>query len=352
VTVKVNDPVFAGWNPPDYSVTPQGKVSNAKPGRWNNWSRWGDEDQVGTANLLTAERTAHAATLIRTGERYSLGLPIGIPIPGGPGGEAMTARGNRRTINRAQLLHFFASTAGDGVLGDPQAQYPVDANTKYDFSDDFLLIALQHTTQLDGFGVAIDDAMFNGYWAGLVTATSGARRLGIHHRAKGIVGRGVLLDVARHLGVERMDDRFRIGPDLLLQVAEAEGVTIGEGDILLIRTGWLGWWFEDGADAEPGLAPGVSGATIPLFAERDIAMVALDNVTAEVVDNEAEPGYRRAEFHISGLRDLGLQIGEYFNLDELAAACSEDGVYEMFFVASPLPVVGGAGSPINPLAIR
>jgi kynurenine formamidase len=350
---RVSEVDFQGWSPPQYTVTPAGKVSDATPGQWHNWGRWGDEDQVGTLNLLTPERVSRAAGLIQTGERYSLALPIGVPVPGG---SAASDMGSRRTMNRAQLFHFFGCSAGDGVLGDPKAQYTVDEEARYEYSDDFLLIALQHTTQLDGFGAGTGHALYNGYWAGLVTARSGARRLGIHHRAQGVVGRALLLDVARYLRVERLPDRFRIGPELLLEVAAAQDVEIEPGDILLVRTGWLGWWFAaaeaERSAANPSLAPGIAAAAIPLLAERDVAMIAFDNVTSEVMEDDEESGTARLRFHIAALRDLGLQVGEYFDLDDVAAACDGDGRYAMFFVAAPLPVVGGAGSPLNPIVIR
>src|SRR5205085_583511 len=138
--------------------------------------------EIGTANLLTPERIAAAAALVKTGKRFSLALPIGPPTPGG---------------YRSEPLHFYGMAAGDAVLGGGRggAAFPV--------SDDYVVMALQASTQIDGFGhVGGDSVLYNGYWAGLVNATSGARRLGIHHLARGIVGRAVLLDVARHLGVE------------------------------------------------------------------------------------------------------------------------------------------------------
>jgi kynurenine formamidase len=351
---RYNEVPLSGWTPPNYSVNEKGKVSGAVPGKYNNWGRWGEEDQKGTLNLVTPERIKRAAGLIRTGVRFPLGLPIGIPTAGGEGGH--TAKGARRNISRGYLMHFFGAVSGDAVLSNQKGMGAwmggEDGDApKYHISDDFLVIALQHTTQLDGFGMGIDDTIYNGFWAGLGTARSGLQRNGMHNRAEGIFGRAILLDVANHLGVERLEDGFRIGPDLLLETAQAEGLDIEAGDILLIRTGWLGWWFRDGAGANMGLAPGISSHAVPLLHERDVVMVAFDNVASEVVGN-VEPGFRPIEFHVNALRDLGLQVGEYFDLDELADACREDGVYEMFFAAEPLPVIGGAGSPLNPVAIK
>ena len=165
---EVPDVPFPGWEPPSYRVDDHGKVVGAEPGPHHNWGRFGELDQIGTANHLTPERIAAAAALVRTGKRFSLALPIGPPTPGG---------------YRSEPLHFYGMAAGDGVLGSGRggARYPV--------SDDYIVMALQASTQLDGFGhVGGDSTLYNGYWAGLVTATGGARRLGVHHLARGIVG--------------------------------------------------------------------------------------------------------------------------------------------------------------------
>ncbi len=202
------------WSPPAYAVDERGKVVGATPGEPNNWGRWGDDDQRGCLNLFTAEHVGAAATLARTGKRFALGLPIGgPPMPG----------------YRPAPLHLFGQTTGDFVLGDGRFQY----------SDDYVVLALQATTQLDGFGhVGDSDVLYNGYWAGLITASSGARRLGIHHLADGIVGRAVLLDFAKD---GPLPGGHAIEADALEATARAQGVEVRAGDILLVRTGHLGW---------------------------------------------------------------------------------------------------------------
>jgi kynurenine formamidase len=329
----IPDTPFAGWDPPSYRVDANGKVVGAQPGPHNNWGRFGDLDQIGTANHLTPERIAGAAALVKTGKRFSLALPIGPPTPGG---------------YRSEPLHFYGMAAGDGVLGSGRggARYPV--------SDDYIVMALQASTQLDGFGhVGGDSTLYNGYWAGLVTATGGARRLGVHHLARGIVGRAVLLDVARHLGVEHLEPGFPIGPDELDGAAAAQGVGIAPGDILLVHTGHVGWKRDlapGSPDAVNRSEPGVSTRAIPWLHDHDIAMVATDTAACSVVP--AEPGDEFLTWHVAALRDLGLLVGELFDLDELAADCAADGVSEGFFVAAPMPIVGASGSPLNPIVVK
>ena len=331
---EIADAPFPGWSPPAYRVDPDGKVVGAQPGAHHNWGRFGDLDQLGTANHCTADRIVTAARLIRTGKRFTLGLPIGPPTPGG---------------YRSEPLHFYGMAAGDGVLSASRA------GGDFQTSDDYIVMALQASTQLDGFGhVGAEHTLYNGYWAGLVNATNGARRLGVHHIARhGIVGRAVVLDIARHLGVEHVEPGFAIGPEELDGAARAQNVSVTPGDIVLVHTGHLGWKTTLARNSVEALSrhePGMGIAAIPWLREHDVAMVATDTAACQVVP--AEAGDPFLTWHVAALRDLGLLIGELFDLDELAADCAADGVYEGFFVALPMPVVGASGSPLNPLVIK
>jgi kynurenine formamidase len=331
---EIPDPPFAGWVPPEYHVDEHGKVVGARPGEHHNWGRFGELDQLGTANHLTPDRIVAAAALIRTGKRFTLGLPIGRPTPGG---------------YRAEPLHFYGMAAGDGVLGGGRG------GADFQTSDDYVVMALQASTQLDGFGhVGAEHTLYNGYWAGLVNATNGARRLGIHHIARhGIVGRAVVLDIARHLAVAHVEPGFAIGPDELEGAARMQNVAVSSGDIVLVHTGHLAWKTTLAADAPEAASrrePGIGIRAIPWLHDHDVAMIATDTAACQVVP--AEDGDPFLTWHVAALRDLGLLVGELFDLDELAADCAADRVYEGFFVASPMPVVGASGSPLNPLVIK
>jgi kynurenine formamidase len=316
------------WHPPTYSVDGNGKVIAARAGSPNNWGRWGDLDQKGTANLLTAERAARAARLVKTGKRYSLALPLG--------------NGQLNPGTRPNVLHLFSRSTADFLLGD-RGVHGVQT------SDDIVVLPLQAATQLDGHGhFAHDDSLYNGYWAGLVTAGSGARRLGIHHHADGIVGRGVLLDVARVVGIDPFE--ASITATMLEATMSAQQVALGPGDILLVRTGFLGAWLDKPELRVRRRQSGLDFDTIPWLAERDVAMVAADNRTVEAVPGP--PGQPLLPWHRAALRDLGLLVGELFDLDELAEDCAATDVYEFLFVAAPLPVVNAVGSPLNPLVIK
>jgi kynurenine formamidase len=316
----------SNWDPPAYKVDAAGKVVGVSPGTPNNWGRWGADDQRGTANLLTTERVAAAAKLVRSGKQFGLGTPI-------------VARGGSRPGPRPQPIHLWAAAAGDGVLNG----MPVSG------SDDWIVMALQGSTQLDGLAhVSMQDTMYNGFWAGLVTASGGARRLGLHNCGDGVNGRGVLLDVARHVGSDPLERGFQIGPDLLDATAAAQSVAIEAGDLLFVRTGFLGDHLANPMHG-PG-EPGLDDFCITWLHEHDIAVVAADNTAVQFV--HPEPGGTSFRFHLATLRDLGLYLGEVLDLDALAADCAADGVYEGFCVTSTLPVVGSVGSPINPTFIK
>lgn len=321
------EPDFPGWCPPAYTVDAAGKVAGATAGEPNNWGRWGDHDQRGTANLLSRGAVVEAARLVHTGETFDLAVAIG--------------RGAPNAGTRFEPQHLLARAAGDQVLADPG---PFGLQS----SDDVVVLPTQAATQLDGLAhVAADDAMYNGFWAGLVTAQSGARRLGIHHQAGGIVGRGVLLDVAGVLGTDPFDTA--IDAVMLERVAAECGVRVGPGDVLLVRTGFLGRWLDDPEARRRRRQSGLTEGTIPWLAERDVAMVAADNRTVEVVP---DPSGAVLPFHVAAIRDLGLLLGELFDLDALAAACQADRRYEFMFVAMPMPLVNAVGSPLSPVAIR
>jgi kynurenine formamidase len=323
----VEDQPLTPWDPPTYHVDGDGKVEGAEPGTPNNWGRWGPLDQRGTANLLTPERIAAAGRLIRTGRRFSLALPIGTDQLN-PG----TRDAPRHIVNRS----LADAVAGDMVL-------------EIESSDDLIILPLQATTQLDAHAhFAHSHFLYNGFWAGLVTGRSGARRLGIHHQSQGVVGRGVLLDVGRIAELDPFDGV--IGPELLEATAAAHGVHVQPGDILLVRTGWLGAWIGDPDVRRRRRNAGLSLDTIEWLAAADVAMVAADNRTVETVPGPA--GHPPLPFHTAALRDLGLLVGELFDLDQLAVDCAADGVHEFFFAAMPLPVVNAVGSPLNPVAVK
>jgi kynurenine formamidase len=182
--------------------------------------------------------------------------------------------------------------------------------------------------------------------------STGAIRNGIEQAADRIVSRGVLLDVARYKGLEALDDGYAITEEDLRGCIESQGPTsqVGAGDIVLLRTGQLGrarahgWGTYAGGDA-----PGLSFWTVAWIHRTEIAAIASDTWGVEVRPNEFPRAFQ--PWHQVVIPNLGLTVGEMFDLDALSDHCATDGVFEFLLVAGPLPITGAVGAPVNPLAI-
>jgi kynurenine formamidase len=219
------------------------------------------------------------------------------------------------------------------------------------YADDTVVLHLQSATHWDSLcHIFHRGRMFNGYPADEFTAQGSARNGAEALRAK-LVGRGVLLDIPRSKGVDWLDDGYAITADDLEAAAEFGKVTVGAGDILLLRTGQMARCFAQGwGTYAGGDAPGLSFFTIPWLANRNIAAVASDTWGVEVRPNELPDSFQ--PFHIPTVVYMGLLLGEMFDLEALAAACADDGRYEMLVSAPPLAFTGTAGAPPGPVALR
>ena len=239
--------------------------------------------------------------------------------------------------------------AGDGVLGGGRggAAFPV--------SDDYVVMALQASTQIDGFGhVGGDGSSTTATGPG--SSPRRAARGGSASTTSRAASSGARCcsTSPRHLGVEHLEPGFPIGPDELDGAASRAG-RVGRRRRHRARA-HRSHQLEDRTrrqvdpDARSRHEPGISIRAIPWLHDHDVAMIATDTAACQVVP--AEPGDAFLTWHVAALRDLGLLVGELFDLDELAADCAADGVYEGFFVAAPMPVVGASGSPLNPIVIK
>jgi len=307
------------------------------PSGLSNWGRWGADDEIGTANFITPEAIVRAARLVRKGVVFSCAIPIDERGPVYPG--------------RLPPKHVMTLSGADYAAGQKGVGTIPEGGMK--FADDYIFAALQSTTQWDALSHAwYGQELYNGVSEREIRGSTGARKLGIEKLHRHFVGRGVLLDVARAVNEgRRLSPGYAVTPDDLDRAVALARVPIERGDILLVRTGHLPWFYEltDKREFWSG-APGLGRATVAWLHDREIAAVAVDNLTAEVQPAE-EPG-NSFPLHGALIRDLGLTVGEMFDLETLATDCAEDGVYEFLFVAQPLRVVGAVGSPINPLAIK
>lgn len=327
------------WEAPRYTVDDNGKVSGAyEPEGVNNWGRWGVDDQIGTQNLIGNEQRRNAARTVQSGKVFSLALPIDANGP--------------RFHTRPAPLHWFLMTGSDQVAGSPYAA--VDPG--FQWNDDMFQMPLQGSTQWDGFAhVMYQDTMYNGYWAGNVTAFGGASVLGIDKHRENFVGRCVLLDVARSEGLDPLERLTVIDRAMIERCLERQGTTIESGDMVLVRTGYLALWDSTWSPDEVmhyfSGSPGLGVSAVDWCHDNDVSAVATDTIAVEVFQPE-DPDARRYPVHVGALVDLGLPLGEFWVLDELAADCADDGRYEFMLVAPPLNIPGAVGSPINPIALK
>ena len=301
----------------------------------SNWGRWGADDQIGTLNFVTPADIVAAGKLIRKGKVFALGLSLKEPIQSGLFG------------GRWNPIHTMLATGTDAANGNQDVPFPY-----LRYADDAINMPCQASTQWDALcHIFYGDKMYNGFDAGLVDAR-GAKKLGIENVRDKMAGRGVLLDIARWKGVDCLPDGYAITNDDLDGCAAAQGVTVGRADFVIVRTGHQERCLEskDWSGYAGGDAPGLAFETAYWSHEKQLAAICLDTWGCEVRPNETDVANQ--PWHWIVIPAMGLSMGEIFYVKELAADCAEDHVYEFFFNAPPLHLPGGAGSPINPQAIK
>jgi len=295
------------------------------------WGVFGRDDQLGTLNFLTPERRVAAAALVKRGAVFNLDLPLHLPAQ--PFFEA-----------RKRPTHVIERWANGAVQDDYLDGFYPQYSSQWD--------SLRHVRDADvGF--------YN--WTSDEDAKSVDGRLGIENFARhGIVGRGVLLDAERFFAQQGQplapDQRFGISPETLDEIATRQGVAFQPGDIIMLRTGVGVMIHREAAnglrsDVRTGYGgPGIEQGADSLgwLWDHQIAAVVSDNLAVEATPSNRE----KPTLHRWGLVRLGLVLGELFDLEDLATDCAADGVYESMFVAKPLMLQGGVGSPANAMAMK
>jgi kynurenine formamidase len=302
-------------------------------GRLCNWDRWDRHDGLGALNLVTPAKRLEASSAVRSGEAFSLGFELRPDLPQPP------------NSGRLNPIHLMTEVPSDFP---PDHDGPVSA-------DDFLTMAVHAATHWDALSHFFHrGVMYGGIGLDEVTATGGARRNDIVPVGRRLLTRGVLADVARHRGVEVLPAGEGIGADELQDVLDAQRVEVRPGDVLLIRTGLLGATKRTGAWTEfaqcgPNLpnTPGVAVDALPLLHELGVAAIACDNWAVEQLTG-GPPDF---PVHELALVYMGMILGENFELDALADACAAADQWEFLFAGQPLPLRGGVGGPVNPMAV-
>lgn len=293
-----------------------------------NWGRWGASDQLGTLNLIDDGARRRGVASVRDGRALSLALPLS---PDGP--QLGFIEGRTNPVHTP-----FSFPAGTGDPGDDRMWH-----------DDRIEMGTQACTHWDGLAHAsYGGRIYNGFPdAGI--PTHGATACGIH-LVRTLVTRGVLLDVARARGVERLDGGDPVTADDLDAAADLAAAVVEPGDVVLVRTGHMQHFRSGDRMTYATTAPGPSLHSVEWFHRHDVAAVAVDNLIFEVFPCERDDVF--LPVHFLHLVDMGLTQGQNFDLEELAADCAADGRYTFLLSASPEPVVNGTGAPVNPVAVK
>lgn len=292
-----------------------------------NWGRWGDDDQRGALNLISDKKRVEAAGLVLDGATVSLAqnLPTR-PAPDNPQPalHMMIAAGDACTIPEVPGLETTMDFIGVAYHG----------------------MAVSHIDAL--CHVFVNEQMYNGYPASDVKST-GALKNSIMAAKDGITSRGVLLDIPRHRGVEWLELGTAIEPAELEAAEEAQGVRVGEGDILLVTTGRYERGRSQGRWAALDGMAGLHASCVPWLRERDVAVLGSDGIS-DAIPGPGVVGWPMP-LHQCCLVAMGVHLLDNLRLDDLASACAERERWEFLLTIAPLPVARGTGSPVNPIAI-
>lgn len=303
-----------------------------------NWGKWGPDDEVGALNYLDADQVLRGSREIRSGKTFTLQVQIGHPHgdPAYPGPRTPASRVN--TMDRGYYLDGTGLSFPGGL----------------ELADDKITMYLQGSSQYDALGhLWYGDQIYNGYPA--ESTTGGMKKASILPIAeKGIAGRGILIDVARHRGKEWLDKGETFTHEDLMAAAASQNCEIQPRDILLVRTGWLGYFYATPRDEfyegfnEPGLT--YSHDLVKWFQKMEIPNLVTDTIANEVtIDPESGVAL---PLHNALMRNLGVTFAEIIDLDALAEDCAADGQYTFLYTAAPLKVVNGTGAPVNPLVVK
>jgi kynurenine formamidase len=312
-------------------------VGQLLAGAPSNWGRWGTDDEVGALNFLTSTEVLRGVRSVRQGKVFTCGEVIGNP-EGDPLWPGRTPAHRETTIDKSSYVRGDIPTLPGGA----------------EFTDDRIEMFLQGSTQFDALGhVWYDDKLWNGYPADETNGRMNkASILPISER--GVVGRGILLDMAAYKGKAYLEKGDLLSLDDLLGCAERQKTTIEKHDILCLRLGFLQLLRVEGPDefyrdfVEPGLT--YSPGLVEWFHEMEIPCLSTDTISNET---ELDPAIGvQIPLHCALMRNLGITFNEICNFEELAKDCHADGQWDFLYVAAPLKVSGATGAPVNVVAVK
>ena len=288
----------------------------------STWGRWGGADQRGSLNLLTPARVADAAKLVQDGATVTLSWPL----------QQQAGASTPQPADHRMTSEPHAGSSGMVIAKDYiGVHYHGDTHTHLD--------ALCH--------IGYDGRLYNAVSTDVITP-DGATAGSVELVKNGLVGRGVLLDIPGLRGVPWLEPGESISRDELEAAEREQGTPVREGDILLVRTGHDTRLDELGPWDTPNHKAGLHPTAMTFVAERGVSVLGSDG-NSDTAPSQTEG----VEFpiHVLALNAMGVWLLDYLRLVELLAACREAKRWEFLFVAAPLRIPGGTGSPVNPLAI-
>ena len=287
-------------------------------------SHWGPDDQLGSANLISTERTLEAAKLIKQGKSMPLGIVIGPDTPAFPP-RSLSLQVVQPNQHGGQKLSSF------GYEGN--------------YNDDLLQTWIGIGSQLDGLGHLGEDGMYyNCLDEKEISAISGLTKLGTH-AVPPLVGRAVIIDMAKHMGKDVLAAGEHFGEAEITAAMEAQQITVNEGDIVLFHTGWTDGMMESDPTAWGSTEPGLNNEGAVFMASMNPMAVGADTWGLEAIP--PKEGDKVFYGHVTLLKDNGIYILETMNTGPLVA----EGVQEFMFVLGQPLIKGTVQAMINPVAL-
>jgi kynurenine formamidase len=288
-------------------------------------SKWGADDELGAANYVTPQRVMDALKLVKKGETHPLGIVIDPNMPAFP--------------PRKMMLEV--------VQPNQQYDRPLEQDFGWPivYNDDLAQLWWGMGPQIDGLGHLGEDGMFYNCNAGAdFAALTGLKKLGIHNIPP-LVGRGVLIDMAKHFGVATLDGDQAFSADDIKAAAQEQGVEIREGDVVLFHTGWTDAKLESDPQTWVKSEPGITNEAAAYLASLNPMAVGADTWGVDAVP-PAE-GDKVFYAHVVFLKENGIYILETMNTGRLA----QENVHEFMFVLGQARMKGAVQMMINPVAM-
>lgn len=304
----------------------------------SNWGRWGEDDRLGTLNLITPEIRLAAASAVRRGQAVSLARNLD---PKKPDPLHSGVAGVQRNSMVGEVEHVLGMRARWDCIGEEIIVSPHGGNA-----------------HLDGLGhYSWDGKSYNGFLASESNEEIGSKDLDVSHASEGMITRGVLLDIAGLFGVEHVERGYAIKPEDLLAAERRQGVKVQSGDALLIHTGnaaaiekYGPLYSTEEKGVLDGVQAGLDASCLPFLKERDVSVMGTDGTHDVQPPRLSDFDFARP-IHSVSLVAMGLWLLDNLDLTALAAACHEANQWDFLFTALPWRFVGSTSSPLNPVAV-